>query len=357
MMFSVLSNPERVDLSRIPRVSIATPALAQVKEVDEPRIEELLPKSNATTDNDPTKPVTEGIVAGEVTEATRPPGISAIPSPVRMTLASPSPFASEEPLAQPDCPTSCLHEVVDNHQKLDANAEAHQFASPPSPKGDGVASEWKRVESPSFVRASRTAAVPLPPPPPVSEVPSWPPQATSANARFDEEGDVLQKRTVLLDLQQLKLQHGVSLTKEWSMDDRLEDMLLEMRRHTLALDERSNVNMMRDGMRLLITGIEMVNNRMGLLDLDGWSTEACKDLNKHDANLARIYRKYWRRGTSNSPEVSIAMSLFGSMGMHHLRRTMSKNLMNRAQHGFHSRQRRPMQREDPDSSDDEAPPP
>ena len=137
------------------------------------------------------------------------------------------------------------------------------------------------------------------------------------------------------------------------MDDRLEDMLFEMRRHTLAMDEKNNVGMMRDGLRLMITGIEMINNKFGVLDLDGWSTDVCRDLNKHDPDLVRIYRKYWRRGSSNTPEVGIAMSLFGSMGMHHLKRTMSKSMMRKA---VPQRKRAPKAAPLSDSSDDEAPP-
>jgi hypothetical protein len=185
--------------------------------------------------------------------------------------------------------------------------------------------------------------------------------ATSHARPQDTEENELSKRTVLLDLQQLSKQHGVVLTKDWSMEDRLEDMLLEMRRHSLALDEQSNVNMMRDAMRLMVTGVEMINNKMGLLDLDGWSTEVCKDLNKHDANLARIYRKYWRRGVGHSPEASIALSFIGSMGMHHVKRTMSKNLMNRAKgSNFTSngtgKYRTTSTILSPDSSDEEGPP-
>ena len=33
------------------------------------------------------------------------------------------------------------------------------------------------------------------------------------------------------------------------MDDDADEMMLEIRRHTLAMDEAANVNMMRDGMR------------------------------------------------------------------------------------------------------------
>ena len=71
----------------------------------------------------------------------------------------------------------------------------------------------------------------------------------------------------------------------------------------------------------------MVNNRIGLLDLEGWSSEVCRDLGKHDANLARIYRKYWKRNHSTSPEMDIIMAMIGSMGMYHMKRKMSKQIL------------------------------
>jgi hypothetical protein len=106
----------------------------------------------------------------------------------------------------------------------------------------------------------------------------------------------------------------------------LEDMTLEIRRHTLHMDEMANVQTMRDGLRFVCTGIEMLNNRIGLLDLEGWSSEVCKDLGKHDANLSRIYRKYWRRTGTSSPELDITASLVASMGMYHFKQKMSKKI-------------------------------
>ena len=139
------------------------------------------------------------------------------------------------------------------------------------------------------------------------------------------------------------------------MEDRLEDMMLEMRRHSLSLDERANVNMMRDGLRLMVTGIEVVNQRLGLLDLEGWSTEVCRDIGKHDANLSRVYRRYWRRSTSSSPEVEIAMSLAGSMGFFHMKKMMANHIM-----GGRSKPKSTFTRRrvaSPDSSDEEEAPP
>ena len=188
--------------------------------------------------------------------------------------------------------------------------------------------------------------------------------AAAAPAREDDgrhhPSDDDTKRTLLLDMQHPETQ-GVRPSKQWTMDDPLEDMMLEMRRHSLAMDESANVTMMRDGLKLAVTGIEMVNNRFHLLDLEGWSSTVCKDLSKHDANLARIYRKWWKRPTSTSPELDICLSLMGSMGMHHMKRTMSKQLLSQASG---SRARSAPKRSDrrraptpPSSDDEEAPPP
>lgn len=250
--------------------------------------------------------------------------------------------------------------------------EVPEEATPPPPLQDTVAHEGdfaSRSLDPETA-APPPLHEPLPSPPPIFAPPIFaPPEAPPPEAAPPEAAatppDVRpcdehapdndeEKRTTLMDLQQLKIVHGVTLTKEWSMDDRLEDMMLEVRRHTLALDERSNVNMMRDGLKMLVTGMEVVNQRLGLLDLEGWSTEVCRDINKHDANLSRVYRRYWRRSTSNSPEVEIVMSLMGSMGFYHMKKTVTKHVIGRGKQkaGF-SRRRAPT----PPSSDDEEAPP
>lgn len=305
MIFSILSNENRVDTKRIPRIPLAT----TTEGLNEPRIEEVqsekIPPVFINNDSIPLMDAERAV--GEM--------YTPLDEDVAQSASHESPF----PLSQP---------IESKEPFSNLSIEAPALPKP--------------LEPPEL-----QPSIPAPPPSPKHRVPQF---QTS-------EDDELQKRTVLLDLQQLSMQNGVTLTKEWSMEDRLEDMLLEMRRHSLALDEKSNVNMMRDGMRLLISGMEMVNTKMGLLDLEGWSTEVCRDLNKHDADLARIYRKYWRRGSSNSPEASLALSIFGSMGMHHLKRTMSKNLMNRTQSSMHKgfAQKTSKYQED-DSSDDEGPP-
>lgn len=239
--------------------------------------------------------------------------------------------------------------IVELERVEDLNYMPTISESPPPPLPEAsplVMDPPAEIRTEEEERASVPEAHDLRPP---SPLPSKEPTHRPVN-----DAEELEKRSVLLDLQQLTVLHGITLTKEWTMEDPLEDMMLEIRRHTLTLDEKSNVTMLRDGLRLLVTGIEVVNNRMGLLDLDGWASEVCKDLHKHDANLSRIYRKYWKRSTSSSPELDIAMSIAGSMGFHHLKRTMSKQMMGRSTSkttNAFSRRRPPS----PPSSDEEAP--
>lgn len=141
------------------------------------------------------------------------------------------------------------------------------------------------------------------------------------------------------------------------MDDRAEDMELEIRRASLIMDEKANVNVMKTGLKMVFHGIEMVNAKFNLLDLEGWSTEASATLMEQDGNLARIYRKYWRRGSA-SPERDLLFSILSSMGSHHMKRTMARKVV-RGQDNF-SWQRKGKGRHrppSPSSSEDEGPPP
>ena len=143
----------------------------------------------------------------------------------------------------------------------------------------------------------------------------------------DEESELLEKQQILLDMERLKLRHGVRLSKVWTVDDNIADMQFELRRHLAHAQEAHNVRMMRDGMRLACSGIELLNQRVGLLELDGWAAEVCSDMDQYDGALGRIWRKYWRYSHSMSPETEILYGILASMGMFHFKRKFSKTMM------------------------------
>jgi len=184
---------------------------------------------------------------------------------------------------------------------------------------------------------------------------------TSKSRASELEDDEMSKRAILLDLRQLAMHPEVQLTKEWTMDDRMDDMLLELQRHTLLLHEKEGITTLRDGLHIAVLTIENVNKQFGFLDLEGWSSSVLRNANKYDSNLGRIYRKWWKRGHSTSPEMDMVIAIFGSMAMHHLQRSMSREMMRAAQKThFSSKSKKATTartKYDESSSDDEAPPP
>lgn len=141
----------------------------------------------------------------------------------------------------------------------------------------------------------------------------------------NKEQEILEKQSVLLDMERLKLQ-GIQFTKVWTLNDRLDDMHFELRRHLLHLDEINNMNFLRDGLRMACTGFEVLNRRWGLLELDGWSQEVCRDMSRYDNSMSRLYRKYWRRTSTTSPEMELGLALMGSIGMYHFKQKMSSQM-------------------------------
>lgn len=138
--------------------------------------------------------------------------------------------------------------------------------------------------------------------------------------------ETMEKQSVLLDMERLRMQ-GIKLSKEWTLDDDLDDMQFEMKRLMLHVDETNNINMMRSTLQLACTGVEMLNRRFNLLQLDGWSEEVCRDMHKYDRALGRIYRKYWRMAHNNSPELEIVKGLLASAGMYHAKRAFAQHVL------------------------------
>jgi hypothetical protein len=139
--------------------------------------------------------------------------------------------------------------------------------------------------------------------------------------REDADDLMMEKQSVLLELESLR-QQGITLSKTYTVHDRIEDMQFEVRRHLLTIEEKNTVQFMRDSMRLVFTGVEIANGRMGpFLDLDGWASDMGSDLGKYDSALSRLYRKYWRRSAS-SPEMEIAVGILGSLGMYHFKKKL-----------------------------------
>ena len=72
----------------------------------------------------------------------------------------------------------------------------------------------------------------------------------------------------------------------------MEDMQYEMRRHMLHIDEMNNINMMRDGLRMMCTEHrDRSTDAFAILELNGWASEVCSDMNRYDSALGKLYRQ------------------------------------------------------------------
>lgn len=246
---------------------------------------------------------------------------------------TPAPPLIPETAGMPLEPPSVPEAPVSQNAPFEREAQAPEPIAP-VPGASGA----NDVPSLSSPHEDKPAAPEHPPPlaeetsraPARQEQEPFPTSVDDRTSRSDRnrivEEDEDAKRTVLLDIYNLE-RRGVRMTKTWTMDDRVEDMMLEVRRHALGEEEAKNVDFMKDGLRFVVSGIELLNKRVGILDLDGWAADVNRTIGKHDQNLHKIYRKYWMRGSGRGPELDIAMAIASSMGMHHMKQMMTKKVV------------------------------
>ena len=154
-------------------------------------------------------------------------------------------------------------------------------------------------------------------------VASEPPPMTEQERQEERQNEILEKQSVLMELKRLQQHHGIKLSREYTMEDNLADMQFEIRRHLASVDEATSVKFMADGLKLMCTGLELANNKFGpFLELDGWSATVTSPENmpRYDSALSRLYRKYWGRRSTMSPEMELGFALVSSIMMHHFQK-------------------------------------
>ena len=131
----------------------------------------------------------------------------------------------------------------------------------------------------------------------------------TATSSQDEK---LEKQGYLIELSNLK-QKGVELSREFTMDDSLEELEFEVSKQNNNISTRNTVIFMRDMLRIIINGLEISNNRFGpFLSINGWSESCTQDMQKYEHSLEKIYKLYFRK-SQMSPIMELAWLIFGSM--------------------------------------------
>jgi hypothetical protein len=128
----------------------------------------------------------------------------------------------------------------------------------------------------------------------------------------------MEKQGYLIELRRMQ-SRGVELSRRFTEEDSLAELEFEVAKQNAAVSTENSVSFMRDMLRLVITGLEIGNNKLGpFLSIDGWAEATTHDMHRYDHALERIHRRYFRK-QQMSPIMEMGWLLLGSLGMWHFK--------------------------------------
>lgn len=141
------------------------------------------------------------------------------------------------------------------------------------------------------------------------------PHEYSERAKEEAKIDVaIEKESLLYELEMMEKQGSIKLHRQLTMADSLEAIQYQYDRANMIVSTQQTVEWAKAGIKMGSGLLETVVKKFGLTVVDGFSNNLCKDMNKFNQPLTKMYRKYWRRGSS-SPESELAMIVFGALAM------------------------------------------
>jgi len=121
---------------------------------------------------------------------------------------------------------------------------------------------------------------------------------------------------------------GVELSKKYSMESSLQEMMGE---YETIMDEKSKQNSVKfqgNMLMAVINGMEFLNSKFDPFDikLDGWSDQIQENITDYDDIFSELHEKY-KSKASMAPELKLLFQLGGSAMMVHMTNTMFKSAM------------------------------
>lgn len=138
---------------------------------------------------------------------------------------------------------------------------------------------------------------------------------TRRKAAADAAMDVsIEKEALLYELELMEKQGLIKLHRQLDMGNSLEEIQYQYDRSNMIVSTQQTVDWAKTGIKMGSNILESLMKKFGINVVDGFSNNLCKDMSKFNKPLTKMYRKYWRRGTS-SPEMELAMIVFGALAM------------------------------------------
>lgn len=160
-----------------------------------------------------------------------------------------------------------------------------------------------------------------------NNIPLNPDKHVPMEPRLSKEETLREKFKYLRKLESLE-KKGVELSKKYSMDSSLQEMMGE---YETIMEEKSKQNSVKfqgNMLMAVINGIEFLNNKFDPFDvkLDGWSEQVQENITDYDDIFSELHEKY-KSKASLAPELKLLFQLGGSAMMVHMTNTMFKSAM------------------------------
>jgi hypothetical protein len=160
-----------------------------------------------------------------------------------------------------------------------------------------------------------------------NNIPLNPDKVLPNEPKLSKEETLREKFMYLRKLEALE-KKGVELSKKYSMESSLQEMMGE---YETIIDEKTKNNSVKfqgNMLMAVINGMEFLNSKFDPFDikLDGWSEQIQENINDYDEIFGELHDKYKSKATM-APELKLLFQLGGSAMMVHMTNTMFKSAM------------------------------
>jgi len=160
-----------------------------------------------------------------------------------------------------------------------------------------------------------------------NNIPLNPDSTIPLEPKMSKDEQLREKFKYLRKLEGLE-KKGVELSKKYSMESSLHEMIGE---YETIMEEKSKQNSVKfqgNMLMAIINGIEFLNGKFDPFDikLDGWSEQIQENINDYDDIFGELHEKY-KSKASMAPELKLLFQLGGSAMMVHMTNTMFKSAM------------------------------
>ena len=158
-----------------------------------------------------------------------------------------------------------------------------------------------------------------------NNIPLNPDKPVLMEPKLSKEEMLREKFKYLRKLEALE-KKGIELSKKYSMDSSLQEMMGE---YETIMEEKSKQNSVKfqgNMLMAIINGIEFLNNKFDPFDvkLDGWSENVMENVNDYDEVFEELHDKY-SDSVKMAPELKLLAMVAGSGFMFHLTNSLFKS--------------------------------